>query len=169
MSILVPVYDTGITLTEVPDKVAFFIEFGDCTQHCKGCHSQHLWNPKTPKMTLSALEELAEEAVAKGANAIVLMGGTTNNIDIFRLIDIINKLAKIAPVCLYSGSDDDYLHGLIIRNSELTWIKTGSYKEELGGLSSKTSNQKFYRKVYIDYPNDVKLLTLIDETYRFRT
>ena len=119
-------------------------------------------------MDLSDLKELAEDAVAKGANAIVLMGGTTNNIGMFRLINIINTLAKVAPVCLYSGSDDEARNSFIVRNSNLTWIKTGSYQANLGGLSSDTTNQKFYRKVYVDYPNGDKLLTLLDETYRFR-
>lgn len=168
MSILIPVYDTGVTLTEVPDRVSFYVEFGECTQHCEGCHSPHLWNPVTPKMDLSDLKELAEDAVAKGANAIVLMGGTTNNIGMFKLINIINTLAKVAPVCLYSGSDDEARNDFITRNSNLTWVKTGSYKANLGGLSSDTTNQKFYRKVYVDYPNGDKLLTLLDETYRFR-
>ena len=42
MSILVPVHSVGITLNEVPDKVAFYITLGNCTQRCKGCHSPEL-------------------------------------------------------------------------------------------------------------------------------
>ena len=120
-------------------------------------------------MSIDELEFLAYDAINKGANAIVLMGGTTNGIPYPHLVRLIDKLSQIAPVCLYSGSDDYKQDMFIAITTQLTWLKTGSYQEELGGLSSKTSNQKFYRKVYIDYPNGFKLLTLIDETYRFRT
>lgn len=169
MSILIPVYSTGVTMNEVPDHLAFYIEMGNCKQKCKGCHSPHLWNTVDNPMSIEELEFLAYDAINKGANAIVLMGGTTNGIPYPHLVRLIDKLSQIAPVCLYSGSDDYKQDMLIAITTQLTWLKIGSYQEELGGLSSKTSNQKFYRKVYIDYPNDVKLLTLIDETYRFRT
>ena len=169
MSILIPVYSTGVTMNEVPDHLAFYIEMGNCKKKCKGCHSPHLWNTVDNPMSIEELEFLAYDAINKGANAIVLMGGTTNDIPYPHLVRLIDKLSKIAPVCLYSGSDDYKQDMLIAITTQLTWLKIGSYQEELGGLSSKTSNQKFYRKVYIDYPNDVKLLTLIDETYRFRT
>ena len=169
MSILIPVYSTGVTMNEVPDHIAFYIEMGNCKRKCKGCHSPHLWNTVDNPMSIEELEFLAYDAINKGANAIVLMGGTTNDIPYPHLVRLIDKLSKIAPVCLYSGSDDYKQDMLIAITTKLTWLKTGSYQEELGGLSSKTSNQKFYRKVYIDYPNDFKLLTLIDETYRFRT
>ena len=169
MSILIPVYSTGVTMNEVPDHLAFYIEMGNCKKKCKGCHSPHLWNTVDNPMSIEELEFLAYDAINKGANAIVLMGGTTNDIPYPHLVRLIDKLSQIAPVCLYSGSDDYKQDMLIAITTQLTWLKTGNYQEELGGLSSKTSNQKFYRKVYIDYPNDVKLLTLIDETYRFRT
>lgn len=148
MSVLVPVVSTGITLNEVPDKVAFFIELGSCTQKCKGCHSKELWGEvKTPTPLDDLLAE-AEQAIDKGANAIVLMGGTCNKMSTPDLLKVLDGLSEIAPTCLYSGLDDEETNTYIAEHSGITWIKTGSYREELGGLSSPITNQKFYRKEY---------------------
>lgn len=161
MSILVPVVSTGITLSEVPDHISFYIEFGNCTQRCKGCHSPHLWEAVKDKTSLENLETEAREAVSNGANAIVLMGGTTNGITDCHLVTLIDRLAEIAPVCLYSGSDD-YKHDMSIANAtNLTWLKTGSYQADKGGLVSTNSNQKFLRK------EKVSCNVFVDETDKF--
>lgn len=156
MSILVPVVTTGITMNEVPDKIAYFIELGECTQGCKGCHSEHLRCPVEHKTPLSTLVEKADEAIERGVNAIVVMGGTTNGLSLDDLCTIINALAEVAPVCLYSGSDDEYINSAIGSLSNLTWLKTGSYQEDKGGLTSQKTNQRFYRKEYAYTMNDHK-------------
>lgn len=172
MSILVPVVSTGITLNEVPDKVSFFIELGSCTQRCKGCHSKELWEEVKEPTSLDVLLKEAEEAIDKGANAIVLMGGTCNGLNIKELSTILQALSEIAPTCLYSGSDDQRLNHFLAENTNITWIKTGSYKEELGGLSSPTTNQRFYRKEYEEiFKKHQYLMTkmvLVDCTHLFQ-
>ena len=172
MSILVPVVSTGITLNEVPDKVAFFIELGSCTQRCKGCHSKELWEEVKEPTSLDILLKEAEEAIDKGANAIILMGGTCNGLNIKELSTILQALSAIAPTCLYSGSDDQKLNRFFAENTNITWIKTGSYKEELGGLSSPTTNQRFYRKEYEEiFKNHQYWMTkmvLVDCTHLFQ-
>lgn len=172
MSILVPVVSTGITLNEVPDKVAFFIELGSCTQRCRGCHSKELWEEVKEPTSLDALIEEAEHAIDKGANAIVLMGGTYNRLSIENLLVILQSFSEVAPTCLYSGSDDEGLNRYVAENTDITWIKTGSYKEELGGLSSPMTNQKFYRKEYEEIfdkhqPQRSKMV-LVDYTQLFQ-
>lgn len=172
MSILVPVVSTGITLNEVPDKVAFFIELGSCTQRCKGCHSKELWEEVKEPTSLDVLLKEAEEAIDKGADAIVLMGSTCNGLNIKELSIILQALSDIAPTCLYSGSDNQKLNFFLAENTNITWIKTGSYKEELGGLSSPKTNQRFYRKEYEEiFKNNQYLMTkmvLIDCTHLFQ-
>ena len=172
MSILVPVVSTGITLNEVPDKVAFFIELGSCTQRCKGCHSKELWEEVKDPTSLDILLKEAEKAIDKGANAIVLMGGTCNGLNIKELSTILQALSEIAPTCLYSGSDDQRLNRYLVENTDITWIKTGSYKEELGGLSSPTTNQRFYRKEYEEifkkHQYCMTKMVLVDCTHLFQ-
>lgn len=164
MSILVPVYSTGVTMNEVPDHLAFYIEFGNCKQKCKGCHSPHLWESVEKQTDINDLVTAASDAVSKGANAIVLMGGTTNGFPTAHLISLIDKLAEIAPVCLYSGSDDYELNLLIAMNTRLTWLKTGSYQMTKGGLMSAETNQKFLRKENVN----LGCVVFIDETYKFK-
>lgn len=174
MSVLikVPVVSTGITLNEIPDKVSYFFEIGECQKDCEGCHSPHLHKEVLCKLNLEDMEMLAEQAIDNGANAILLMGGTTNGIDREALITIINNLAGIAPVGLYSGSDDTKTDLKLALDSNLTWLKTGSYKAELGGLTSPTTNQKFYRKDYfmssVNFSEVKCTADMIDMTDYFR-
>lgn len=172
MSILVPVVSTGITLNEVPDKIAYFIELGSCTQRCKGCHSEELWEEVKSPMSLEDVLRGAEKAIESGANAIVLMGGTCNKMSTPDLLKVLDGLSEIAPTCLYSGLDDEETNTYIAEHSGITWLKTGSYKEELGGLSSPTTNQRFYRKEYEQIFKkhqyvDSKMV-LVDETHLFQ-
>jgi len=158
VSILMPIADKGVTLTEVPDHIAVFFTFGNCQSRCKGCHSPELWED-CKRISLRDMGQYAQEQIDKGANAILLMGGTTNGLTVEELIAVINSLSLIAPVCLYSGSDDDALHERLVYESRLSWLKTGSYQQEKGGLMCPTSNQRFYR---IDYLFCTKRYELID-------
>ena len=172
MSILVPVVSTGITLNEVPDKIAYFIELGSCTQRCKGCHSKELWEEVKSPTRLEDVLRGAEKAVESGANAIVLMGGTCNKMSTPDVLKVLDGLSEIAPTCLYSGLDDEKTNTYIAEHSGITWLKTGSYKEELGGLSSPTTNQRFYRKeIAVIYDNYQVVGTkdyFVDCTYLFQ-
>ena len=145
MSILVPIASTGITFSEIPDRITYFIELGNCTQHCAGCHSSYLADTVISPSDLAGVERMAERAAESGADAIALMGGTTNGISDDDLITILSTLSCILPVCLYSGSDDEERDKTIAREGGVTWLKTGSYQEERGGLSSPTTNQRFYK------------------------
>ena len=91
------------------------------------------------------METKAENAAEQGADAILLMGGTTNRLHESDIIQMLRRLSVILPVCLYSGSDDEEHDKDIAQKSGITWLKTGSYKAELGGLASPTTNQRFYK------------------------
>ena len=144
MSILVPVVSTGITLTEIPDRISYFIELGNCSKHCPNCHSPYLSDTVISPPDLAGVERMVEHAAERGADAIVLMGGTTNGISDDDLITICQTLGNILPVGLYSGRDDEERDKDIALRGSLHWLKTGSYKEELGGLDSPRTNQRFY-------------------------
>lgn len=147
MSILIPVYSKGITFNEVPDHIAVYFEISNCQKKCKGCHSPFL-QEHSSYMTLEDMVAYADKMQAQGADAIVLLGGTTNGITYGDLYDIIAELNGIAPVALYSGSDNTERDLELLIDSRLTWLKTGSYQEDKGGLSSSTTNQHFYEKVF---------------------
>lgn len=167
-----PIAHTGVTLTELPGKIAVYFAFGNCQNHCDGCHSPELTYPVENPLTNAFMKGYAAEQINKGANAILLMGGTTNGIAVDDLIYLINSLDTLAPVGIYSGSNDDALHQHIADRSRLTWLKTGSYQKEKGGLDNPLTNQRFYRKeiVYqIRGPFDITPTThLIDKTHLFQ-
>ena len=146
MSILVPLISSGITLNELPGRIAVYFELGNCTQGCAGCHSPHLSEQQVLASTpIEELEGIAETGATQGANAIILMGGTTNGMSDGDIITLIRRLSIILPVCLYSGSDDTEHDKYIAREGNASWLKTGSYNEVLGGLTSPTTNQRYYR------------------------
>lgn len=146
MSILIPVVDTGITLNEVPGHIAFYVEMGECTQRCPGCHSLHLWKYVHHKTSFEDLMRKILDAKEEGADAVVLMGGTTNGMAQGTLKSIIQAISCILPVALYSGSDNIGEDMKILTTTDLTWLKTGSYKESKGGLRNPETNQRFFVK-----------------------
>lgn len=146
MSVLTfPVANKGVTMSEVPDKIAVFFEIANCKQKCRGCHSPELWKNVKP-MSLDDMYIYAETQVDEGANAIVLLGGSTNDIPFEDYKALIDSLANVAPVCVYSGSDSESVNDRLFQDTDLTWIKTGSYIKVLGGLNSPKTNQRFYKK-----------------------
>lgn len=159
-----PVVNITISLNEIPDYIAVAIEFGNCKQRCKGCHSP--WNgiclKKDTWMELEDVMYQVNKYVKQGAKAIVLMGGTNNGIPTDDLIKAINILGSYAPIGIYSGLEDNAdIHKLLKTHTKLQWLKTGSYKAKLGGLDSPTTNQKFW-----EYNHD--LMEWIDRTYLFQ-
>lgn len=173
MSILIPVVDTGITMNEIPHRIAYYMEIGNCQAQCKGCHSPHLHTPVKPT-PLERLIADADHALDTGANALLLMGGTTNGIAEADLIATINALAELAPVGLYSGRADAAKDKALAAQTDLTWLKTGDYRPTRGGLTDPRTNQKFYRKEYEYTVNArgelVKAAPIfIDCTHEFRT
>ena len=142
-----PIVTMGITAAEIPNKLAVYFEVGNCIQDCPACHSEHLRGITEDFMLLDDIKRYASVHINLGANAIVIMGGTTNiGMTTTKLRTLINELENIAPVCLYSGSDDAESDKELALETDLTWLKTGSYKEELGGLLNAATNQRFYKK-----------------------
>lgn len=152
-----PVLHTHISTQDIPGEITYEVVMGNCDNGCKGCHSEsdvsdtynHIpWERQT---SLYDILVGAFEARKKGATSITLMGGTTNGILLSELMLLIDKLSEILPVYLYSGDDstlDDTtgINGILATLSDLRGIKIGSYKEELGGLDSPSTNQRFYHK-----------------------
>jgi anaerobic ribonucleoside-triphosphate reductase activating protein len=168
-----PVVNTDITFNELPDKMAYAIELGACKQHCVGCHSPELQEEDAPLTSLLDVLEEAQDAIDAGANAIVVMGGTNNkHITAESLISLLSALSDIAPVGIYSGSEDEERDKMIALEGHCTWLKTGPYVEALGGLESPRTNQRFYyisQSYRLDKNDNVVFVRpcFLDETHKF--
>lgn len=134
--------ETMVTFSEVPDEVTLCINISNCPNHCKGCHSTELWLNIGTELTVSELDRLIESN--DGITCVSLMGGDQCDAAVILLCAHIKEKYPSIKTCWYTGrnrSEDDLSGGI----KYLDYIKIGPYVEELGPLTSPTTNQRFYR------------------------
>ena len=130
-------YDFQVIFKEVPGEISLCFSISGCTLQCKGCHSPHLWKEGFgTKLT----EDYYKNILVKYnqfATCILFMGGEWHENELIKLL----KIAKSYKykTCLYTGEKE--VSNKI--SNELTWLKTGKWIAELGGLNNKNTNQKY--------------------------
>ena len=144
----------AITFAEVPDEVSLCISISNCLGKCKGCHS-----PELQKNVGRNLENDIDYLLTKhedDATCVCLLG-EGNDVD--ALVRVIARCKLFGfKVCLYSGRDvgPEEFADLYY----LDYLKTGSYKQDLGALDSETTNQHMYKMNHGKVVEDI--------TYKFR-
>lgn len=129
-----------IACQEVPDEVSIVFNISDCPYKCRGCHSQYLWE-YDGKYISDDIESILYQ-YENLATCVCFMGGDQNLPEIKEML----KQCKLHgfKTCIYSGSNDvDTFKDVY---NEIDYLKIGEYKEELGGLKNKSTNQVFYKK-----------------------
>lgn len=129
-------YEKRIVFQEVPNEISLAFGITGCPLRCKGCHSPFSWpaekgEPLTKGVLLEAIEPY------KGMISTVLfMGGEWDKELLKELLMACHEAGL--KTALYTGLDsvDDDLM------AHLTYLKTGRWIPELGGLASLTTNQK---------------------------
>jgi len=126
-----------ITFQEVPDEVSLVLTISNCPGRCEGCHSPWLREDigdDLEKDLLSLLEKYGD------AITCVCFMGEGNDLDALRRCGNAVSVRGL-KWAVYSGRDDidPFVIGLP------SYIKTGSYKKECGGLSSPSTNQHMYK------------------------
>lgn len=143
----------GVVFQEIPNEVTLAINISNCPYKCKGCHSDYLWN-NIGNYIDNDIEKLLNKYDGM-ITCVCFMGGDQNLNDLINLLKMIrNKQLKTA---LYTGADD--INKISSAIPYLDFVKIGSYKEKLGGLNCKITNQKFY---------EITNKKLIDKTYLFQ-
>lgn len=131
-------FTKSIVLQEVPNEISLAFTVAGCPNNCKNCS----WKNTIEKYPLFELtNDLFENLIQKYVgyvSCILFMGGEWCE-------DLIDKL-RISKknnfkTCLYTGLELKYVKDEILSN--LDYIKTGRYIEELGGLDNPNTNQKF--------------------------
>lgn len=153
--------NTMVTFSEVPDEISLCIEISNCPCHCIGCHSSYLAEDIGEELTCSKLEELLQ--VNKGITCVSFMGGDIDPGEIVGLAKYIKTFYPGLKVAWYSGRQELPKH---FNLEPFNFIKLGPYIEELGGLDSKTTNQKMYQRVNKEF-DDLYLNGFEDITYKF--
>ncbi len=126
-----------IAFQEVPGEVSLAYTITGCPVGCKGCHSVDSWPAHsgvelTPEYFAERLRQY------RGLITCVLfLGGEWYPEQLLHLL----KLAREQGLetCLYTG----YEQVLPALREQLTYLKTGPWIAELGGLDSPNTNQKF--------------------------
>lgn len=124
---------------EVPGEITLGISISGCLIHCKGCHSRDLWEDKGTPLTIEELQRLL--ATHKGITCLCILGGESDVDSLIELFMYAHKRIKTAWYCGLDMIPKDKL-GII---NFLDFLKIGHYDQELGGLTSPTTNQRFYK------------------------
>lgn len=129
--------DIEIVFQEVPGEISICFTITGCKFQCKGCHSPHLWKEENGKeLTLNKYLEILDKYNGF-ASCVLFMGGEWFLLELIKYLKIAKK--RGFKTCLYTGEakvDQKLL-------SELTWLKTEPWIQNLGGLESEFTNQKF--------------------------
>lgn len=155
-----PIVKKGITLAEIPGKIAVFLEFGNCNNFCPECHSKELWESSEhhyfSTMGRADIVSYIKEQYSKGANAVAFLGGLNNSgVSIIELRQLFSQLFRMGmDIGLYDGCQgatvDDITCIFLDPKSDyectLKWVKVGNYSPKYGGLDSPTTNQRFFEK-----------------------
>ena len=146
-----------VVCQEVQDEVSLAINISGCPHHCAGCHSSYLAEDIGEPL-LDNLDDILAE-YGHMVTCVCYMGGDHNLDELYTALYHTKALGF--KICLYSGrSDIDELDMVL---PLLDYVKVGPYVEELGGLSSKTTNQVMYK-----HKNGV-LFNITDRFWRERT
>jgi len=126
-----------VVFQEVPGEVSLAYTISGCPLRCSGCHSAATW-PATAgqRLTESYLCQRLDDY--HGLISCVLFLGGEWQAEV--LLGLLHRVAERGiKRCLYTGLDDvsDDL------KQQLTYLKTGPWIAQLGGLESPTTNQRF--------------------------
>lgn len=126
-----------ILFQEVPDEVSLGFTVTGCSLMCKGCHSTDTWSryagaPLSKDLFITYLKQYADFV-----SCVIFFGGEWQQGKLIEMLDIAHTFKL--KTCLYTG--------LVQVPQEirkrLTFLKTGPWIKELGGLHKITTNQKF--------------------------
>lgn len=153
---------TQVTFSEIPDEITLCINISGCPIRCPDCHSKELWNDVGTELTREELYKLITNNI--GISCVCIMGGDADYKSLEAILTWLldykydnNKELKLA---FYSGRDN--YDDLYIRTGQwityFDYLKVGSYKKELGGLNSPTTNQVLYQ-IKQEFPTKIYNIT----------
>lgn len=131
-------YNYDIVFQEIPDEVTLAVNLTNCPHRCVGCHSPHLREDIGDVLNDRTLDSLLKK-YGQQITCVCFMGGDGQANDVETLAKHLRQHSKL-KVAWYSGNT------MLPRNAQLfDYVKVGGYKPELGGLRSRTTNQRLYR------------------------
>lgn len=122
-----------IVLMELPGEVSLAFAVAGCPGNCPGCSWKEKSLGSQVEMTMDAFQDLLLSV--KGLVTCVLFLGGEWNSDLNTFLDVSREYGF--KTGLYTGRNN------VSKETEerLTYLKTGEYIAELGGLESPNTNQ----------------------------
>lgn len=154
-----------VTFQEIPDEITLCIAISGCKVHCKKCNQKNLWKDEGEDLNLKELDNLIKNN--EGVTCICFMGEEE---ELPMLLSYI-KLSSNLKTALYTGKD---LNTAIKEYGDffgfLDYLKVGSYISNLGGLNSKTTNQRLYSLELVKTENKSVTYEIVytDITYKLQ-
>ncbi|PID94343.1 MAG: anaerobic ribonucleoside-triphosphate reductase activating protein [Bacteroidetes bacterium] len=134
--------DYDIVFREIPDEVTLAINLSNCPNRCKGCHSPWLMDDVGDPLTEEVLAGMLKK-YGRLVTCICFMGGDIAPSTVTRLAAFVRQESQgRIKTGWYSGRDQ------LAAQCDLScfnFVKIGSYREQLGGLDVKTTNQRLYK------------------------
>ncbi|WP_081665994.1 anaerobic ribonucleoside-triphosphate reductase activating protein [Marinimicrobium sp. LS-A18] len=125
-----------VVFQEVPGEVSLAYTVTGCPLRCPSCHSADSWDPQggrplTPDFLIQRLKDY------RGlVTCVLFFGGEWQPCALLALLAAAQRQG--VHRCLYTGLDT--VEPRLRR--QLTFLKTGPWVRELGGLDSPTTNQR---------------------------
>lgn len=132
--------EAKIVFAEIPNEITLAINISGCPIRCKGCHSKYLWEDIGESLDRDSLYNLIEKN--NGISCVAFMGGDANVPYLQSLFHWVRTRYPELKIAWYSGQEGPIKRSDMIN---LDYIKIGPYKEELGPLNSKDTNQRMYK------------------------
>ena len=131
-----------IVFQEFPDEVTLAVNLSLCPNKCPGCHSSILMGDIGEPLDAKVLIALAEKYRGE-ITCVALMGGDN---DPHAVQEVLRETKQHFEGTLktgwYSGRQElpaDF------DPAPFDYVKVGPYREALGALRDRTTNQRFYR------------------------
>lgn len=136
--------DSSIVLQEVPNEVSLAFSITNCPMRCLYCHSPHLRKDIGTELTVDKLKEELDKCRSPHTGkytvtCVLFFGGDQHEEELIELLKICKDLGL--KTCLYTGKNKITIN----IQEHLDYVKLGDYREDLGALDSKTTNQRFIR------------------------
>lgn len=133
-------YNYDIVFQEIPDEVTLAVNITNCPHRCVGCHSPHLHLDMGHVLNEETLDLLLEK-YGRQITCVCFMGGDRSPKEVAAMAKYLRQRTHL-KVAWYSGNDT-----LPHNAKAFDYLKIGGYKAELGGLRSRTTNQRLYHNV----------------------
>ena len=131
-----------IVFQEFPDEVTLAVNLSLCPNKCPGCHSSILLGDVGEPLDAAVLMGLVDKYKGE-ITCVALMGGDNDPGAVQQVLaEVKHHYGGTLKTGWYSGRQElpaDF------NPAAFDYVKVGPYREALGALRDRTTNQRFYR------------------------